>query len=59
MSGGTVTVKVLDGWAVYDGQEQRGGGEQVDVDPDTAGRWVAAGWVEPVEKSTTARRGRS
>lgn len=47
-------VKVLDGWTVFDGQEQRGGGEQLDVDPELAEQWAAAGWVERVK--ATRRR---
>jgi len=43
-----VRVRVRDGWAVFDGDVQRGGGETLDVDPDTAEQWVAAGWVEYV-----------
>ena len=49
MSADTVTVRVRDGWAVFDGQEQHGGGQQLDVDPELAERWTAAGWVEPVK----------
>ena len=45
----TVKVKVLDGWAVYDGKQQRSGGEQLEVDREVAAEWVAAGWVEPVK----------
>ena len=30
----TVRVRVLDGWTVFDGQQQRGGGEQLDLDPE-------------------------
>lgn len=58
-----VTVQVVDGWAVHDGTRHRTGGEQVDVDPDTAERWVAAGWVEPTTRvqakptGTTPSRG--
>lgn len=44
-----VKVKVCDGWAVYDGVAQRHGGQQLDVDRDTAERWETAGWVERVE----------
>ncbi len=46
---GTVKVRVLEGWAVYDGETQRGAGEQLDVPADLAGRWSIAGWVEPVK----------
>ncbi len=45
----TVKVRVREGWAVYDGHAQRGGGETLDVDPDTAVEWLAAGWVEQVK----------
>ena len=48
-------VKVRDGWIVHDGNAVRGGGEVVDIDPDTAARWVAAGWVEQITKPTTKR----
>ena len=44
----TVKVKVREGWAVYDGKVQRGGGETVEVDPETADGWLAAGWVEKI-----------
>jgi len=50
---GTVKVTVLDGWAVYDGTAQRSGGATVEVDPDTAEQWLAAGWVE---KTATPRK---
>lgn len=46
---------MLDGWTVFDGQQQRGGGEQLDVDRDLAERWVAAGWVEKVVKAPRKR----
>ena len=52
---GTVKVKVRDGWAVYDGTEQRGGGSTVEVDADTAAQWEAAGWVEPVKPAPRKR----
>jgi hypothetical protein len=48
-------VKVGDGWAVYDGKQQRTGGETVETDPETAQAWEAAGWVEPVKASTRKR----
>ncbi len=54
MSADTVKVKVREGWTVFDGQEQRGGGEQLDLDPEVAEQWTAAGWVEPV-KATRKR----
>ena len=55
----TVKVRVLDGWSVYDGKVQRGGGETVEVDPETADGWLAAGWVEktssmPKKKTSTS-----
>ncbi len=59
---GTVKVKVRDGWAVYDGTTQRGGGHALEVDPETAERWERAGWVERVKtntervKTTTSKR---
>ncbi len=52
MSACTVKVKVREGWAVYDGTSQRGGGETVEVDAATAEQWIAAGWVDP----TTTRK---
>jgi len=53
----TVTVEVRDGWAVHDGTAQRTAGARLDVDPDLAAAWVAAGWVEPVEpKAKRPRR---
>lgn len=54
MSTGMVTGRVRDGWAVFDGQEQHGGGQQLDVEPELAEQWTAAGWVEPVK--VTRRR---
>ena len=45
---GTVKVRVLDGWAVYDGDTQRGAGDELEVPADLAGRWSIAGWVELV-----------
>jgi hypothetical protein len=44
-----VKVRVRDGWAVYDGKAQRGGGETVEVEPETADEWLVAGWVERVK----------
>jgi len=41
-----VTVKVVEGWAVYDGKSQRGGGEVLNVDAELAEKWIAAGWVK-------------
>ncbi len=54
-----VKVRVLDGWAVYDGETQRPGGDELEVDPETAGRWRIAGWVELVEPAKAKRRKRS
>jgi hypothetical protein len=51
----TVTVKVKDGWIVYDGTTQRNGGEMVTTDPDTATEWERAGWVERVPKTRRQR----
>ena len=45
---GTVKVKVREGWAVYDGDTQRGGGHTLEVDAATADQWEAAGWVEKI-----------
>jgi hypothetical protein len=47
----SVKVRVLDGWAVFDGERQRVGGEQLEVDLDTAEQWESAGWVERVKSS--------
>ena len=52
----TVKVRVREGWAVYDGKAQRGGGETLEVDPDQAEEWLAAGWVEKVTSSRTAKK---
>jgi hypothetical protein len=53
----TVTVKVKHGWSVFDGTEQRNGGERLDVAPEVAEQWVAAGWAERVDKpAATPRR---
>jgi len=58
MSG--VKVKVRDGWAVFDGETQRGGGDELEVPADLAGRWSVAGWVELVEPAKAkAKRKRS
>ena len=45
-------VKVRDGYAVFDGKQQRGGDETVETDAETARMWEDAGWVEPVKAST-------
>jgi len=47
MTGGKVKVTVRDGWAVYDGIEQRGGSSTVEVDPETVEQCEAAGWGRP------------
>jgi hypothetical protein len=52
MSGDLVKVRVVPGWAVFDGIAQRTGGDVVDVPADVAADWIAAGWV----KKVTARR---
>jgi hypothetical protein len=52
----TTSVVVSAGWAVYlDGQQHHDGAE-LDVDPDTAAQWLAAGWAEPASprRRTTA-----
>jgi hypothetical protein len=36
MSAASVKVKVRNGWSVYDGEQQRSGGETIETDPDTA-----------------------
>jgi hypothetical protein len=54
----TVTVKVKHGWSVFDGTVQRNGGEQLDVTPEVAEQWVAAGWAEKVDKPATRTRRR-
>jgi hypothetical protein len=51
----TVKVRVLDGWAVHDGDRHRTGGDVLDVDGDTAKAWLAAGLVE-LAPTTTARK---
>jgi len=50
----TMKVKVRDGWIIYDGKEQRTGGETVTVESAQAAEWLAAGLVDPVpvKKST-------
>ena len=53
---GTVKVEVKRGWSVFDGTAQRNGGEQLDVDPETAEHWVAAGWAEKVDKPPAGRK---
>lgn len=46
MSGDLVKVRVAPGWAAFDGIAQRSGGDVIDVAPDVAADWIAAGWVE-------------
>lgn len=55
---GTVKVEVKHGWSVLDGTAQRNGGEHLDVDPDTAEQWIAAGWAEKVDKPAARTRRR-
>ncbi len=50
-----VKVKVRKGWIVYDGTEQRGGGQVVETDAETAEQWEAAGWVEKVTREQRKR----
>lgn len=38
-----VTVRVREGWAVFDGTAQRSGGDELMVPADLAGRWSIAG----------------
>ena len=52
----TVTVRVCDGFAVFDGKTQQSGGKQIEVPADLAEQWTAAGWVEPVAKPMTAKK---
>jgi len=51
-----VKVRVLDGWAVYDGKRQRSGGEQLEVDAALADEWLAAGLAELVVKKAPRKR---
>jgi hypothetical protein len=39
MTASKVKVKVREGWSVYDGKQQRSGGETVETDPETAQAW--------------------
>ena len=55
-SGGTVKVKVRDGWAVVADGEQHSGGTVLDVPADLAARWTAAGWVEPITRVPKRQR---
>jgi hypothetical protein len=52
------TVKVKHGWSVFDGTEQRNVGERLDVTPEVAEQWVAAGWAERVDKPAARTRRR-
>ncbi len=55
MSGsGSVTVKVVDGFAVFDGKRQVAGGSRVTVPADVAVRWAESGWVELVDRKAKA-----
>ena len=58
MSAWTVKVRVKRGWAVYDGNEQRHGGKQLEVAPEVAEQWVAASWAERVDKPGARTRRR-
>ncbi len=49
MSADTVRARVRDGWVVFDGQEQKSGGQELTVPADLAERWIAVGWVELVK----------
>lgn len=51
-----VKVRVRDGRAVFDGETQRGAGDELKVPADVAGRWNIAGWVEPVETVKAKRK---
>ena len=56
----SVKVTVREGWAVYDGTVQRGGGETIEVDTATAAQWISAGWVNTAtatSKRATKRQG--
>ncbi len=50
---GDVTVTVNHGWAVAADGKQHSGGQTVNVDQDTADRWIASGWATAVD--TTAK----
>ena len=52
----SVEVEVRNGWLVYDGQQQRSAGETVEVEPNLAQQWVAAGWAEPVKTPPARKR---
>lgn len=56
---GTTTVTVAQGWAVYDGTEQRHAGATLDVDRETAQQWLASGWVTETPAKTTRTPARS
>lgn len=59
MTAGTVSVRVLDGWAVYDGHRQHGGGSVVEVPLDLARRWIAAGWAKQVSPPAPKSKART
>jgi len=46
----TTAVVVTDGWAVYHDGRQHHDGAELDVHPDTAAEWVAAGWAQPATR---------
>ncbi|MGI8614417.1 MAG: DUF7302 family protein [Nocardioidaceae bacterium] len=50
-----VRVKVNDGFAVYDGEKQVGGGSVVEVDQHLADQLLASGAAEPA-KDTPKKR---
>lgn len=56
---GTTTVTVAQGWAVYDGTEQRHAGATLVVDRDVAEQWLDAGWVTETPAKTTRTTARS
>jgi hypothetical protein len=51
-------VTAREGWAVFDGTAQRGEGETLQVDADTADQWETAGWAEAVDKPSARTRRR-
>jgi hypothetical protein len=50
----SVQVTVRDGWLVVDPTtgEQTGARSILDVPPELAEQWIAAGWVEPSQPAT-------
>ncbi len=51
-----VTVRVVQGYAVFDGKEQVTSGTVTIDDPATAEQLIAAGWVQRVEDKPRARK---